>query len=53
MKELIEAFDERLRGLFESKAAEYMRNAEIEPNSAGVTNYLADIYRELAEAISH
>lgn len=53
MKELIEAFDERLRGLFESKAAEFTRYAEDQPNSAGVTNYLADIYRELAEAISH
>lgn len=53
MKELIEAFDERLRGLFESKAAEFSRYAEEQPNSAGVTNQLADIYRELAEAISH
>lgn len=53
MRELIEAFDERLRGLFESKAAELIRYGEVEPTKAGVTNYLADIYRELAEKISH
>jgi hypothetical protein len=53
MKDLIQAFEDRLRGLFESKAAEFAKYAEEEPTSAVVTIQLAGLYRDLAEAISH
>jgi hypothetical protein len=53
MKDLMQAFDDRLRGLFENKAAEFAKYAEEEPTTSAVTAQLAGLYRDLAEAISH
>jgi hypothetical protein len=52
MKDLIQAFEDRLRHLFEGKAAEFTRYAEEEPASAQVTKQLAVIYKDLADVMN-
>lgn len=47
MREHVKAFDDRLAGLFERKAAEFARHAEEQPKTAVVTLQLADMYRDL------
>jgi len=53
MKNYIQTFEERLRSIFQLKAAEFSRYAEEEPATAIVTTQLAGLYEELAEALSH
>jgi len=53
MNNHIQSFDERLRNLFQRKAAEFSRYAEEEPSTAIVTIQLAGLYQDLAESVSH
>ncbi len=53
MNNHVQAFEERLRALFQKKAAEFKRFAEEEPSTAIVTGQLAGLYKDLAEAMAH
>jgi hypothetical protein len=53
MNTYIQAFDERLRDVFEQKAAEFSRYAEEDPTKAIVTAQLAGLYKDLVEALRH
>ncbi len=53
MSNYIQAFDDRLRNLFQIKAAEFTRYAEEEPGTALITTQLAGLYQDLIEALSH
>ncbi len=53
MKTYVQTFEERLRSLFQRKAAEFSRYAEEEPSTAIVTVQLAGLYEDLVEALSH
>jgi len=53
MKNYVKTFEERLRLLFQMKAAEFSRYAEEEPKTACVTIQLAGLYQDLVEAMGH
>lgn len=53
MNQFVLAFEERLRLVFQRKAAEFSRHAEEEPATAFVTVQLAGLYQDLVEALSH
>jgi hypothetical protein len=53
MNNYIQDFQDRLRQLFESKAAEFSQNAAAENTPTFVTTQLAGLYKDLAEAMSH
>jgi len=52
MNQFVQAFEERLRVVFQRKAAEFNRYAENEPNTAFVTEQIAGLYQDLVEALS-
>jgi hypothetical protein len=47
----IKLFEERLIGIFERKAEEFSKYAEERPDTAIVTAELANLYKDLAEAM--
>jgi hypothetical protein len=49
----IQSLEERLKSLFQRKAAEFSRYADEDPSTAIVTSQLAGLYQDLAEAITH
>lgn len=53
MTNYVQAFEERLRLLFQRKAAEFSKYAEDEPSTACVTIQLAGLYQDLVEAMGH
>jgi hypothetical protein len=53
MTNYIQTFDERLRILFQRKAAEFSKYAEDEPSTACVTIQLAGLYQDLVDAMRH
>ncbi|HEY9869151.1 MAG TPA: hypothetical protein V6D08_08290 [Candidatus Obscuribacterales bacterium] len=53
MNQFVQALEERLRAVFQHRAAEFSRHAEEEPSTAYVTAELAGLYRDLVEVLSH
>ena len=53
MTNYIQSFEDRLRVLFQKKAAEFSKYAEEEPSTACVTTQLAGLYQDLFEAMGH
>jgi hypothetical protein len=45
------ALDRRLLGLFESKALEFAKYSEENPQTAGITMLIAGLYRDLAAVV--
>ncbi|MBK9145745.1 MAG: hypothetical protein IPM23_25005 [Candidatus Melainabacteria bacterium] len=52
MNDHIESFQSRLRKIFESKAEEFHRYSEENPNTAVVTSQLAGLYNDLAKVMT-
>ncbi len=51
MKNHVQTFEDRLRNLFQKKAAEFSRYAEEEPSTAIVTGQLAGLYEDLIKGL--
>jgi hypothetical protein len=45
------ALDRRLLGLFESKAQEFAKYSEENPQTAGITMMIAGLYKDLAAVV--
>ena len=48
----MEALQERLKEIFETKAAEFNRYSEENPNTAVVTNQIAGMYEDLVRVMT-
>jgi hypothetical protein len=53
MNEHAKAFNQRLIGIFEIKAAEFTKHSEDHPATAPVTVQLAALYSDLIEIMRH
>jgi len=53
MNEHAKAFNQRLIGIFEIKAAEFTKHSEEHPATAPVTVQLAGLYSDLIEIMRH
>ena len=52
MNQFAQAFEERLRVVFQRKAAEFNCYAENEPKNAFVTAQIAGLYQDLVDALN-
>ncbi len=49
MNEHVNKLNDKLRGIFETKAAEFNKYSQDNPKTAAVTTQIAGMYEELAE----